>query len=81
MADGKVVDGFLLAPWMATKSQLQKLGLWRRAQKLMLTDLSSKIRARYTLQDVQQALKAYQSHMTGGKIIFVPEEEDAGFME
>ena len=81
MSEGKSIDGFLLGPWMAKKRLPQKLLLWRRAQKLLLTDLSSKIRARYALQDAQEAVQSYQNHMTGGKVLFIPEHKEADFWE
>jgi len=70
----KSVDGFWLTTWMARKNFIQKLRIWRRAQKLLLTDLKSDVRARYPLQDARKAVADYQSHMTGGKVLFVTGE-------
>jgi NADPH:quinone reductase-like Zn-dependent oxidoreductase len=71
---GKSVDGFWLTTWMAQKDSDQRMRIWRRAQKLMLTDLKSDVRARYPLQDAHKAVVDYQSHMTGGKVLLVSEE-------
>jgi NADPH:quinone reductase-like Zn-dependent oxidoreductase len=71
----KVVDGFWLTPWVGQKSFLQSLLLWRRAQKLMLTALKTEVRARYTLQEAQQAVTDYEKQMTGGKLLIIPEQQ------
>ena len=68
---GKSVDGFWLTTWLARYDASQRSKIWRRAQKLMLTDLRSDVRARYPLQDARQAVVDYQNHMTGGKVLFV----------
>jgi len=49
--------------------------LWRRAQKLIGTDLRSEIRARYPFQDAKQAVQEYTSQMTGGKILLSPDHQ------
>ncbi len=69
----KAVDGFWLTSWLAKKNFMQKLMLWRRAQKMLSTELKCEIRAKYPLQDAKKAVKDYQSQMTGGKVLFVPE--------
>jgi NADPH:quinone reductase-like Zn-dependent oxidoreductase len=71
---GKSIDGFWLTTWMAQKDSNQRMRIWRRAQKLMLTDLKSDVRARYPLQEAHKAVTDYQSHMTGGKVLFVTGE-------
>ena len=67
------VEGFWLTLWFAKRSFLQNLMFWRRAQKLMLTDLRSGIRKKYPLQEAQTAVQDYQNQMTAGKILFIPE--------
>jgi hypothetical protein len=47
--------------------------LWRRAQKLMGTELKSEIRAQYPLQEAQKAVQEYLNQMTGGKILLCPD--------
>jgi NADPH:quinone reductase-like Zn-dependent oxidoreductase len=69
----KSVEGFWLPAWMAQKHLLQSLLLLRRVQKLMRSDLKSRVRARYPLRQVIQAVKEYQGKMTGGKVLLVPE--------
>jgi len=69
----KSIDGFWLTTWLARKSFIQNLKLWQRAQKLLATDLKSEIRSQYPLSEVQNAIKEYQSQMTGGKFLLRPE--------
>jgi NADPH:quinone reductase len=67
--EGKSIEGFWLTTWMSKKSFLQSLVLWRRAQKLIMTDLKSEIRMQYPLSEVQNAIREYQRQMTGGKFL------------
>jgi NADPH2:quinone reductase len=70
--EGKSIEGFWLTRWMSKKSFWQSLAIWQRAQKLLKTDLKSEIRKQYPLNEVQNAIKEYQSQMTGGKILLRP---------
>ncbi|HLP81739.1 MAG TPA: zinc-binding dehydrogenase, partial [Nitrosomonas sp.] len=70
--EGKSIEGFWLPMWMSKKNFLQSLVFWQRAQKLMMTDLKSEIRRQYPLDEVQNAIRDYQSQMTGGKILLRP---------
>ena len=69
----KAVNGFWLGPWISNKSILQILMMWRRAQKLISTDLRTEIRAQYPLEEAKKAVKEYLNEMTGGKILLTPE--------
>lgn len=70
---GKTITGFWLGPWLySTKNLLQILMLWRRSQKLIGTDLKSKVRAQYPLREARKAVQEYTSQMTGGKILLKP---------
>ena len=70
--EGKSIEGFWLTAWMSKKNFLQSLAIWRRAQKLIMTDLKSEIRNQYSFNEVREAIKEYQSQMTGGKILLRP---------
>lgn len=72
--EDKAIDGFWLGPWMRTKNLIQIQMIWRRAQKLIATELKSEIRARYPLQEAQKAVQEYLSHMTGGKVLLTPSQ-------
>ncbi len=70
----KIIDGFWLTPWLGKRNVAQNILLWRRAQKLMLNELRSDIRARYPIKDAKQAVEDYQNQMTGGKVLIVQGE-------
>ena len=65
----KSIIGFLLSTWLRRKNIIQSLKIWQRAQKLLTTDLKSKIRGHYPLSEVQKAIKEYQKQMTDGKCL------------
>ncbi len=69
----KSVEGFWLTNWMRKVNILNSLKLWRRAQRLLTTDLTSEVRSQYPLHDVQKAIKEYQEQMSGGKILLRPD--------
>lgn len=71
--DYKTLSGFYLATWFAGRNMLQNMMLWRKSQKLMATELKSQIRAQVPLKDAQKAVKEYQGHMTGGKVLLRPD--------
>lgn len=70
--EDKAVDGFWLGPWINNKNLFQILMLWRRAQRLMATELKCEIRAQYPLQEAKKAVQEYLGKMTGGKILLRP---------
>jgi NADPH:quinone reductase-like Zn-dependent oxidoreductase len=72
--ENKSVDGFWLGPYISTKNLVQTMLMWRRAQKLLTTDLKTEIRAEYPLQDAPRAVEEYLSQMTGGKLLLRPNE-------
>jgi len=70
--EDKTINGFWLGPWIMKKHILQIQRLWRRAQKLMASELKSKIRAEYPFEQTRQAIDEYLNQMTGGKILLRP---------
>ena len=72
--EDKAVDGFWLGPWIDNKNLIQILMMWRRAQKLLSTDLKSEIRAQYPFEEAKQAVQDYLSQMTGGKVLLRPKQ-------
>ncbi|MGD8585753.1 MAG: zinc-binding dehydrogenase [Chloroflexota bacterium] len=71
--DYKTVSGFYLATWFSKRNMLQNMMLWRKAQKRLSTELKTHIRAQVPLKDAQKAVKEYQGHMTGGKVLLRPD--------
>jgi len=72
--ENKSVDGFWLGPFITSRNLVQTMLMWRRAQKLLSTDLRSDIRAEYPLEDAPRAVQEYVSRMTGGKLLLRPNE-------
>ncbi len=72
ITQNKKIEGFWLSPWLARQSMLKKIHIWRKAQKLVSSDLRSAVRARYPLEDIKKAVMDYQNQMTGGKVLIVP---------
>jgi NADPH2:quinone reductase len=72
--EDKAIDGFWLGPWINDMNLVQILMMWRRAQRLMSTDLRSEIRAQYPFEEAKQAVKDYLSQMTGGKVLLTPSQ-------
>ena len=72
--EDKAVNGFWMGPWINDKNLIQILTMWRRAQKLMATELRSEIRARYPFHKAKKAVQDYLSQMTGGKILLRPNQ-------
>jgi len=70
--ENKCVDGFWLGPFIASRNLVQTMLTWRRAQKLVTTDLRTEIRAEYPLEDAPRAVEEYVSQMTGGKCLLRP---------
>lgn len=67
--EDKSVGGFWLGPYISGKNLVQTILMWRRAQKLLSTDLKSDIRAKYPLAKAPDAVAEYVREMTGGKIL------------
>ncbi len=70
--ENKSVVGFWLGPYIAGKNLLQTMLMWRRAQKLLSTDLKSDIRAEFPLEEAPKAVEEYVRQMTGGKFLLRP---------
>jgi NADPH2:quinone reductase len=68
----KTIDGFWLTEFLSSMNLLQILKIWRRAQKLLSNELRSEIRVQYPLKDIHKAVLDYQSQMTGGKVLIIP---------
>jgi NADPH:quinone reductase-like Zn-dependent oxidoreductase len=68
----KQISGFWLSYWMRDAG-LEKLVLaWSDVQAQIGSAYQSQIRARYGLEQVQQALADYTAQMTGGKVVITP---------
>ena len=72
--ENKSVDGFWLGPYISGKNLVQTMLMWRRAQKLLSTDLKSDIRVAYPLEDAPRAVEEYTRQMTSGKLLLRPNQ-------
>lgn len=68
----KLLRGFWLSDWLMSQNALAKLLTSMRVQKLLASDLKTEIRARLPLEHAAQGLEQYATHMTGGKVLFIP---------
>jgi len=72
--EGKRLEGFWLSGWLRNKNLLSQLRVARQVQALLSTDLKTEIRARVPLEQTAAALSEYAQHMTGGKVLIVPQQ-------
>mmetsp|Transcript_3320 Transcript_3320/g.2773 ORF Transcript_3320/g.2773 Transcript_3320/m.2773 type:complete len:215 (-) Transcript_3320:77-721(-) len=67
-----VYQGFLLTHYIEGKNLLQLMMLVRKVKKLLREELSSEIQKEFDLKDLKEAIKFYESNMSGGKVILKP---------
>ncbi|MFD2561557.1 alcohol dehydrogenase catalytic domain-containing protein [Aquimarina rubra] len=67
--ENKRIDSFWLGPWMSQQNVVKMMRLWKRSQKQIPSHLKSEIRKIYPMQEVKEAIRNYESQMTGGKIL------------
>ncbi|MGF7138096.1 zinc-binding dehydrogenase [Roseimarinus sediminis] len=65
----KSISNFYLGTWTSKQNILKTLKAAKNVQKLVADELQSKVRMRYPLDQVNEALNDYQNQMTGGKIL------------
>ncbi|HST50853.1 MAG TPA: zinc-binding dehydrogenase [Pyrinomonadaceae bacterium] len=69
----KSIRGFWLSDWLRRQNALKKFIVAGKIQKLLKDELKTEVRARLPLQRAVEGLREYESEMTRGKIIFVPD--------
>ncbi len=69
LQNSKEIKGFFLGNYTSELSLIKKLGNIKTAQKLLTTDLQTKIAKTYNLQDVNKAIKEYSGNMSAGKVL------------
>ena len=72
ITEDKKIVGFQLGNWLHQQSLPSKLLFLRRVKKHLDQELSSTIRYRTPLREVEAALEDYQQNMSQGKIILKP---------
>lgn len=68
----KRVEGFWLSSWLRSKNMFNQLRIGGKVQELLATDLTTDIQARLPLEDAARGLEQYATHMTNGKVLFLP---------
>ncbi|HET9314471.1 MAG TPA: zinc-binding dehydrogenase [Vicinamibacteria bacterium] len=72
ISDRKRIEGFYLAHWLEARGLWRTMRDVRRVQRLLSSDLRTRVQARFMLADAQQALQTYRDHMSAGKVLLVP---------
>ncbi|HRE49499.1 MAG TPA: zinc-binding dehydrogenase [Aggregatilineales bacterium] len=70
----KTLSGFWLSDYIGEKGILRLALIGRHVQKLLGSDLSSEVRARYPFAKAHEAIRDYESAMSAGKVLFVSTE-------
>lgn len=70
--EGKSLEGFWLAEWVRGIGRIGLLRLALSTQRLLGTELQSAVRARVSLEEAPEAIRAYVSDMTLGKVLITP---------
>jgi NADPH2:quinone reductase len=69
---GKSVDGTWMEEWFPSQSFLFRTRAAFGAQRLLDDVLTTEVRARLPLEQAREAVGAYESGMTAGKVLFLP---------
>lgn len=69
---GKNISGFQLANWLNTKSLAYKLRFLSSLKKEMKSTLYSHVNQSFPMEEVQEAIKLYQTNMSAGKVLLHP---------
>ncbi|MGF1504905.1 MAG: zinc-binding dehydrogenase [Anaerolineae bacterium] len=72
----KRVEGFWLSQWINDISLVRLLSVWRKVQGD--ASFRTPVRARYALDDINEALRTYSEQMSGGKVMLRPDGELSG---
>jgi NADPH:quinone reductase len=70
----KRVSGFWLSDWMGSQKPLGMIRLAATIQRLLSSDLASTVQARLPLSAGAAGLERYRAAMSGGKVLFTPEQ-------
>jgi NADPH:quinone reductase-like Zn-dependent oxidoreductase len=70
--EGKRMEGFWVSDWIKTIGFLSKLKMAAGVQKLLATDLSTQVQARFPLEKVQEAIALYKEKRSEGKVLLIP---------
>ncbi len=66
---GKVVEGFSLPLWLGEKSIIQLMRHTAKVKSFIASGNHLKVRSKFDITEVNEALKHYKANMTGGKLL------------
>lgn len=75
--ENKRVEGFWLTTWLRGKGAAGRIRIALKVQDLLAADLRTEIQARLPLEEVSRGVELYASHMTSGKVLFIPGRDGA----
>jgi len=73
LMSSKRVRGFWLTAYLKDKSLFQVWSFSKSVISRLLDDVSTEIQGTFSLQNVIDGIKTYQSNMAGGKVILLPQ--------
>lgn len=65
----KRIEGITFESWLKTQSYWSLYSLHRQLQDLVKTTLKTRIRGRYSLENLQEAIRYYKANMSDGKVL------------
>jgi NADPH2:quinone reductase len=72
VTDNKKVSGFYLVNWLREQGMIITLRSIIQARKLLKSEISVPVQARFPLEKAQQAVETYLGNMTAGKVLLIP---------
>lgn len=72
LMNNKTIKAFTFQTWHDAQGIFSKISAVRKVHKLLTDDLKTEIAKVYSMDDVNEAVKYYQQHMTEGKVIIKP---------
>lgn len=66
------ISGFYLGDHAKEKGLLKNMLSLMEVQRLMSNDITVKVRKKYSLKEVQEAIDSYLENMSSGKVILIP---------
>lgn len=71
------IIGFFLGSWISNKGMLKTIAILMKVNRMLKQGMETRIRGSYALQDVNEAIAAYESNMSAGKVILTSQRPGA----
>jgi len=75
LTNNKSIKPFFLPNWLKEQWFFTKIGVVRQVQNLLRDELKPEISKKFPVDQVNEALAYYTSHMTEGKVLITPKSE------